>query len=199
MSSSSSIAPTKCKYGLPLMTLTSWTHENPARRFDVCLNKYREELKNELTSREELVVLQVEFADMEGVWIAEYVKYMLSLHRIHLVMGVLLVVKAFNLICASEAKHLIKFTVYSKEFLCPSWQVGVCYNCSGYPLYTPLKASQEESKYLKGKPNLAATLCILGNPPFDLEAFSDSVMVGDYLIRNNSQWVALFHWTAMSS
>ncbi|GJR26967.1 hypothetical protein Tco_1103199 [Tanacetum coccineum] len=40
MSSSSSIAPTKCECGLPLMTLTSWTRENPARRFGVCLNKY---------------------------------------------------------------------------------------------------------------------------------------------------------------
>ncbi|GKD37282.1 hypothetical protein Tco_1257489 [Tanacetum coccineum] len=103
MSSSSSIALTECKCGLPLMTLTSWTRENPARRFGVCPNKYkkgikhckrwnwcdpeleikwyrdhlyemhlllnpsqREELENELTSREELAVLQVEFADMEG-------------------------------------------------------------------------------------------------------------------------------------
>ncbi|GJY01739.1 hypothetical protein Tco_0359891 [Tanacetum coccineum] len=87
MSSSSSIPPTKCKCGLPLMTLTSWIRENPARRFGVCPNKYlenkwyrdhlyemhlllnpsqREELENELKSREELAVLQVEFADMEG-------------------------------------------------------------------------------------------------------------------------------------
>ncbi|GJZ79126.1 hypothetical protein Tco_0643963 [Tanacetum coccineum] len=85
MSSSSSIAPTKCKCGLPLMTLTSWTCENPARRFGVCkyleikwyidhlyemhllLNpSQREELENELSSREELAVFQVEFTDMEG-------------------------------------------------------------------------------------------------------------------------------------
>ncbi|GJT52027.1 hypothetical protein Tco_0978184 [Tanacetum coccineum] len=101
MSSSSSIAHTECKCGLPLMTLTSLTRENLARRFGVCPNKYesnivkrwnwcdpkleikwyrdhlyemhllldpsqREELENELTSREELVVLQVEFADMKG-------------------------------------------------------------------------------------------------------------------------------------
>ncbi|GJZ79788.1 hypothetical protein Tco_0644625 [Tanacetum coccineum] len=92
MSSSSSFGPTECKCGLPLMTLTSWTRENPARRFGVCPNKYnwrdpelenkwyrdhlyemhlllnlpqREELENELTSREELAVLQVD-DDMEG-------------------------------------------------------------------------------------------------------------------------------------
>ncbi|GKB37251.1 hypothetical protein Tco_0882193 [Tanacetum coccineum] len=87
MSSSSCFGPTECKCGLPLMTLTSWTRDNPARRFGVCPNKYleikwyrtqlyetqllhnplqREELENELTSREELVVLQVKFDDMEG-------------------------------------------------------------------------------------------------------------------------------------
>ncbi|GJU10895.1 hypothetical protein Tco_1133291 [Tanacetum coccineum] len=102
-SSSSAFGPTKCKCGLLLMTLTSWTRDNPARRFGVCPNKYkkgikhckrwywndpelenkwyrtqlydmylllnpsqREELENELTSREELAVLQVKFADMEG-------------------------------------------------------------------------------------------------------------------------------------
>ncbi|GJU76219.1 60S ribosomal protein L10 [Tanacetum coccineum] len=72
MSSSSSFGPTECKCGLPLMRLTYWIRENPVRRFDVCPNKYEsstvkdEELENELTSREELAVLQVEFADMEG-------------------------------------------------------------------------------------------------------------------------------------
>ncbi|GJR09457.1 hypothetical protein Tco_0792109 [Tanacetum coccineum] len=98
MSSSSSFGPTECNCGLSLMTLTSWTCENHARRFGVWPNKYhykrwnwcdpeleikwyrhhlyemhlllnpsqREELENELTSREELVVLQVDFADMEG-------------------------------------------------------------------------------------------------------------------------------------
>ncbi|GKE49547.1 hypothetical protein Tco_1480805 [Tanacetum coccineum] len=102
-SSSSAFGPTECKCGLPLMTLTSWTRDNPARRFGVCPNKYkkgikhckrwywndpelenkwyktqlyemhlllnpsqREELENELTNQEELAVLQVEFADMEG-------------------------------------------------------------------------------------------------------------------------------------
>ncbi|GKE29348.1 hypothetical protein Tco_1444732 [Tanacetum coccineum] len=102
-SSSSAFEPTECKCGLPLMTLTSWTRDNSARRFGVCPNKYkkgikhykrwywndqklenkwyrtqlykmhlllnpsqRDELENELTSREELAVLQVEFADMEG-------------------------------------------------------------------------------------------------------------------------------------
>ncbi|GJW15166.1 hypothetical protein Tco_0019299 [Tanacetum coccineum] len=89
-SSSSAFGLTECKCGLPLMTLTSWTRDNPARRFGVCPNKYdpelenkwyitqlyemhmllnpsqREELENELTSREELAVLQVEFANMKG-------------------------------------------------------------------------------------------------------------------------------------
>ncbi|GKD06638.1 hypothetical protein Tco_1181612 [Tanacetum coccineum] len=102
MSSSSCFGPTECKCGLPLMTLTSWTRDNPARRFGVCPNKYKngikhckrwywrdslleikwyriqlyemhlllnppqkEELENELTSREELAVFQVEFVDME--------------------------------------------------------------------------------------------------------------------------------------
>ncbi|GKB77283.1 hypothetical protein Tco_0944178 [Tanacetum coccineum] len=103
MSSSSFFGPIECKCGLPLMTLTSWTRENHARRFAVYTNRYkkgikhckrwnccdpeleikwyrdhlyerrlllnpsqREELEDELTSREALVVLQVEFADMEG-------------------------------------------------------------------------------------------------------------------------------------
>ncbi|GKC24386.1 hypothetical protein Tco_1026536, partial [Tanacetum coccineum] len=74
MSSSSSIPPTECKRRLRLMTLASWTLENPARRFGVSPNKYEsstvkdgiEELENEVRSREELAVLQVEFADMEG-------------------------------------------------------------------------------------------------------------------------------------
>ncbi|GJT90301.1 hypothetical protein Tco_1079146 [Tanacetum coccineum] len=42
MSSSSSISPTECKCRLPLMTLTSLTRENPARRFAVCHNKYED-------------------------------------------------------------------------------------------------------------------------------------------------------------
>ncbi|GKF09741.1 hypothetical protein Tco_0043965, partial [Tanacetum coccineum] len=103
MSSSSSIPPTECKCGLPLMTLISWTRENPARRFCVCPNKFkkrikhckrwqwydpkleykryrdhlyemhmllnpsqREEPEDEVRSREELALLQAEFADMEG-------------------------------------------------------------------------------------------------------------------------------------
>ncbi|GKC72271.1 GPR107-like protein [Tanacetum coccineum] len=55
-------------------------------------------------------VFSIVYVCFVGVWIAECVKNMLSLHRIHLVMDVLLVVKAFNLICASEAKHFIKVT-----------------------------------------------------------------------------------------
>ncbi|GKD78381.1 hypothetical protein Tco_1341002 [Tanacetum coccineum] len=74
MSSSFFIPLTECKCQLALMMLTSWTRSNPARRFGVCPNKYRtshfpsqrEELENEVRSREELVVHQVEFADMEG-------------------------------------------------------------------------------------------------------------------------------------
>ncbi|GJT81120.1 hypothetical protein Tco_1055462 [Tanacetum coccineum] len=87
MSSSSSIPHIECKCGLPLMTPTSWTRENPARRFGVCPDIYlenkqykyhlyemhlllnpsqKEELENEVRSQEELAVLQVEFADMEG-------------------------------------------------------------------------------------------------------------------------------------
>ncbi|GJR61817.1 hypothetical protein Tco_1503979 [Tanacetum coccineum] len=92
MSSSSSIPPTECKCRLPLMMFTAWTRENPARRFGVCRNKYwydpkleykryrdhlyemhmllnpsqREEPEDEVRSREELALLQAEFADMEG-------------------------------------------------------------------------------------------------------------------------------------
>ncbi|GJY99755.1 FAR1-related sequence 5-like protein [Tanacetum coccineum] len=72
--SSSSIPPTEYKCGLSLMTLTSCTRENPARRFGVCPNKHlenkryrdhlyemhlllnlsqREELENEVGSQEE--------------------------------------------------------------------------------------------------------------------------------------------------
>ncbi|GKE30974.1 hypothetical protein Tco_1450296 [Tanacetum coccineum] len=80
-SSSYALGPTECKCGLPLMTLTSWTRENPDRRFELENKWYktqlyemhlllnpsqREELENELKIREELTVLQVEFADMEG-------------------------------------------------------------------------------------------------------------------------------------
>ncbi|GJT97338.1 hypothetical protein Tco_1092856 [Tanacetum coccineum] len=92
MSSSSSIPPTECKYRLPLMTLTSLTSENPSIRFGVCPNKYmhlllntsqREELENELRSREELVVLQVEFADMEDKqWCISLVSWWSSLDEV---------------------------------------------------------------------------------------------------------------------
>ncbi|KAI3705373.1 hypothetical protein L1987_75609 [Smallanthus sonchifolius] len=43
-------------------------------------------------------------------WIVECHKNKLSVHRIHVLMGVLLAVKAFNLICASEEKHYVKST-----------------------------------------------------------------------------------------
>nr|GEW95737.1 hypothetical protein [Tanacetum cinerariifolium] len=93
----------ECKCGIPLMRFTSWTRDNPTRRFGVCPNKYkkgikhckrwywndleldnkwyktqlyemhlllnasqREELENEITTREELAVLQVEFLDMKA-------------------------------------------------------------------------------------------------------------------------------------
>ncbi|GJZ70492.1 polyubiquitin [Tanacetum coccineum] len=39
-SSSYALGPIECKCGLPLMTLTSWTRDNPTRRFGVCPNKY---------------------------------------------------------------------------------------------------------------------------------------------------------------
>ncbi|GJV80013.1 hypothetical protein Tco_1515883 [Tanacetum coccineum] len=45
MSPSSSIPPTQCKCRLPLMTLTSWTCSNPARRFGVFRNKYKTGIK----------------------------------------------------------------------------------------------------------------------------------------------------------
>ena len=52
MSSSSSnysnpFAPveTECKCHLPLMKLTSWTKENPGRRFLVCPNRYKTGIK----------------------------------------------------------------------------------------------------------------------------------------------------------
>ncbi|KAK1421117.1 hypothetical protein QVD17_23224 [Tagetes erecta] len=43
-------------------------------------------------------------------WIVNCYKNKVSVHRIHILMAVLLVVKAFNLICASEAKHYVKVT-----------------------------------------------------------------------------------------
>ena len=39
-SSSTSFAPYECKCRLPMMTLTSWTRDNPGRRFGVCPNRY---------------------------------------------------------------------------------------------------------------------------------------------------------------
>ncbi|KAI3748366.1 hypothetical protein L6452_11390 [Arctium lappa] len=45
-----------------------------------------------------------------GLWTAECLKNKGSVHRIHLLMGVLLVVKALNLICEAEAKHYVKVT-----------------------------------------------------------------------------------------
>ncbi|GJT01234.1 hypothetical protein Tco_0822403 [Tanacetum coccineum] len=96
MSSSSSVPLRECKCRLLLMPLTSWTRENPVRRFEkgikhckrwhwcdpelenkryrdhmyemhLLLNpSQREQLENEVRSKKELAVLQVEFADMEG-------------------------------------------------------------------------------------------------------------------------------------
>ncbi|GKF14381.1 hypothetical protein Tco_0055843 [Tanacetum coccineum] len=64
MSSSTSLPLIECKCGLPLMMLTSWTRETPARRFGVCPNKYLENKR--YRDQEELAILQVEFADIEG-------------------------------------------------------------------------------------------------------------------------------------
>ncbi|KAI3520204.1 hypothetical protein L1887_09477 [Cichorium endivia] len=45
-----------------------------------------------------------------GFWILECFKNKGSVHRIHLLMGVLLIVKALNLACAAEEKHYVKVT-----------------------------------------------------------------------------------------
>nr|XP_043611939.1 protein CANDIDATE G-PROTEIN COUPLED RECEPTOR 7-like [Erigeron canadensis] len=45
-----------------------------------------------------------------GFWIVECMKNKLSVHRIHLLMGILLVMKSLNLICAAEDKHYVKVT-----------------------------------------------------------------------------------------
>ncbi|CAH1441922.1 unnamed protein product [Lactuca virosa] len=45
-----------------------------------------------------------------GFWIIECVKNKVSVHRIHLLMCVLLLMKALNLICAAEDKHFVKVT-----------------------------------------------------------------------------------------
>ncbi|CAI9268119.1 unnamed protein product [Lactuca saligna] len=45
-----------------------------------------------------------------GFWIIECVKNKLSVHRIHLLMCVLLLMKALNLICAAEDEHFVKVT-----------------------------------------------------------------------------------------
>ncbi|KVI09547.1 protein GPR107-like [Cynara cardunculus var. scolymus] len=45
-----------------------------------------------------------------GLWTVECMKNKGSVHRIHLLMGMLLVVKALNLICAAENKHYVKVT-----------------------------------------------------------------------------------------
>ncbi|XP_071707376.1 protein CANDIDATE G-PROTEIN COUPLED RECEPTOR 7-like [Rutidosis leptorrhynchoides] len=45
-----------------------------------------------------------------GFWIVECGKNKFSVHRIHLLMAVLLLVKALNLICAAEDKHYTKVT-----------------------------------------------------------------------------------------
>ncbi|GJT22502.1 hypothetical protein Tco_0892439 [Tanacetum coccineum] len=79
------IGPTECKCLLPPMQLTSWTKENPARRFVVCPNRYLEnewyrshlyemyrllnpsqkrELATEIRSQEEVVLLQLEMQNL---------------------------------------------------------------------------------------------------------------------------------------
>ncbi|KAJ9559135.1 hypothetical protein OSB04_013749 [Centaurea solstitialis] len=45
-----------------------------------------------------------------GFWIGELKKHKESVHRIHILMGVLLAMKALNLICAAEDKHYVKVT-----------------------------------------------------------------------------------------
>ncbi|KAL0344585.1 UNVERIFIED_CONTAM: protein CANDIDATE G-PROTEIN COUPLED RECEPTOR 7 [Sesamum radiatum] len=45
-----------------------------------------------------------------GFWIYFCVKSIRSVHRIHMLMGVLLIMKALNLLCAAEDKHYVKST-----------------------------------------------------------------------------------------
>ncbi|GJY88441.1 GPR107-like protein [Tanacetum coccineum] len=45
-----------------------------------------------------------------GFWIVECVKNKLSVYRIHVLMGCLLVMKSLNLICAAENQHYVKVT-----------------------------------------------------------------------------------------
>ncbi|KAK9157937.1 hypothetical protein Scep_004511 [Stephania cephalantha] len=45
-----------------------------------------------------------------GVWIYVCLANRLSIHRIHLLMSVLILMKALNLICAAEDKHFVKVT-----------------------------------------------------------------------------------------
>lgn len=45
-----------------------------------------------------------------GIWIYICLTNKRSVHRIHLVMGILLIMKALNLICAAEDKHYVKVT-----------------------------------------------------------------------------------------
>lgn len=45
-----------------------------------------------------------------GFWIVKCMKNKLSVYRIHVIMGGLLLMKALNLICAAEDKHFVKVT-----------------------------------------------------------------------------------------
>lgn len=45
-----------------------------------------------------------------GIWIFTCLKNKLSAHRIHVLMGLLLVMKSLNLFCAAEDKHYVKVT-----------------------------------------------------------------------------------------
>ncbi|GJW15589.1 hypothetical protein Tco_0019722 [Tanacetum coccineum] len=99
----SALVPTECKCHLHLRQLTAWTKENPARRFLICPNRYktevkkckkwvwldlelenewyrshlyemhrllnytqRQELSDELSSQEEVFILQVEMQQLKA-------------------------------------------------------------------------------------------------------------------------------------
>lgn len=50
------------------------------------------------------------FCGFLGFWIYICIQNRLSVHRIHLLMGLLVVMKALNLLCAAEDKHYVKST-----------------------------------------------------------------------------------------
>ncbi|KAI3512082.1 hypothetical protein L1887_19262 [Cichorium endivia] len=55
-------------------------------------------------------IFSLSYMGFLGFWIIECVKNKLSIHRIHLLMALLLVMKSLNLICAAEDKHFVKVT-----------------------------------------------------------------------------------------